>query len=944
MANNSNWRSMWTLWAIVFQLVGFINAAPCNFDYPKGLLSKSAVTSCHMDIQNIASTLVVCPQEVNGTEYVWHPQPNADEQGHLKTYVSGDGSFSSVPLSTVVRSESKNKLFWMETTRSQRTLHLNLPREELFVVTENRFMFICAPRDFVLTEKLQRHLEHLYDKGQRQKLPWKTSIPLNPEVDGLDKGLGVLMVYRGRQHQPLQGCGSRPSPLFAEGNEVTVDRITGTTSCVVDPMSQSPIGFVCEGKVEPENCMRTLLGKTGEVFNAPRPRRYWKFENHKPWTLVRYFNDLALPQFDGECRCIDPETGAVKAKIEVRRKTEHVCDIASVINNKWSDHISGPLCTVVLHPGSTLTIKIPTEDMDMETDMDIDSDTPPVELMQKRPKYSFKNEILPSDMNMLRQLNTPYGVYVYDEVLYHKALVGDALELDTSLIDKGEIKLKYHLGKSLALRSGQNSFFYEHTFKTGNKYVPSRIRSVVNVSFAFTHDYETVGCDRGSDSAFNTDVSSNYCLTRTMGNGIGDTYECIYHNKMNEKRAGINCGPDEELLPANCESLGYDLSSNKVTAFPASIRNVTPYPVRGFQVFETALGDIPVSHACICVDKRGYEKSRLVIENDHREQHNYGINRETAIHTMLPHSWMPLSEFKLNIEEPSLAFYKMHHLYSQSITLKVGMEFTLRCALQPDILYDADTTVMQPVWLPYSREQDHYISEPTVDGTRLIRVAHNETIATSQDGLYIGYNDVVHTVGYKTLVLISRQGAIIVSKDANNREYVPMTFVCGKAPILSDFSTNSRSYALAKSFARFTWNLVQVNVETTDPYMQGCGVTYESDELFKPETPKVYDEEGREIGCKVDLQAAGGAAFYCPAPYVMDPPGCFNQVSVNGEVKDLSDISATLLASRSSHFVTLNSFSALMEPGETLRHTPLLECRCVTTKGVVLSTIQIENY
>ncbi|CDR97585.1 hypothetical protein BBBOND_0400770 [Babesia bigemina] len=126
--------------------------------------------------------------------------------------------------------------------------------------------------------------------------------------------------------------------------------------------------------------------------------------------------------------------------------------------------------------------------------------------------------------------------------------------------------------------------------------------------------------------------------------------------------------------------------------------------------------------------------------------------------------------------------------------------------------------------------------------------------------------------------------------------------------------------------------------------MQGCGVTYESDELFKPETPKIYDADGQEMGCKIDIQTAKEAAFYCPAPYVLDPPNCFDQVSVNGELKDLSEISKSLVPSRTNHFVTLKLNGNRVGPGEKLRQSPPLECRCVTVKGIVLSTIQIENY
>ncbi|GBE62698.1 hypothetical protein, conserved [Babesia ovata] len=138
---------------------------------------------------------------------------------------------------------------------------------------------------------------------------------------------------------------------------------------------------------------------------------------------------------------------------------------------------------------------------------------------------------------------------------------------------------------------------------------------------------------------------------------------------------------------------------------------------------------------------------------------------------------------------------------------------------------------------------------------------------------------------------------------------------------------------------------VHVNVERTDLYMQGCGVTYSSDKLFKPETAQLYNGDGQsQFGCKIDLHAAKEAAFYCPAPYVLDPPNCFSQVYMDGEVNNTGDLSMSLVSSHSNHFVILQFDDSLVGPGEKLRQTSPLECRCVTVKGIVLSSIQIVNY
>ncbi|GBE61355.1 hypothetical protein, conserved [Babesia ovata] len=229
-------------------------------------------------------------------------------------------------------------------------------------------------------------------------------------------------------------------------------------------------------------------------------------------------------------------------------------------------------------------------------------------------------------------------------------------------------------------------------------------------------------------------------------------------------------------------------------------------------------------------------------------------------------------------------------------------------------------------------------------------------MSSTKGGLEVVFHEDLIRSGYQTLKINSHKGAVLISKDPFYNRHVPMRFVCGKAPHLSILSiVNGNRPAsdtsehhipqITESSEQYNWHVVEVAVETTDPYMQGCGVTYASDELFKPETPQLYDGDGQpQFGCKIDLQAAKEAAFYCPAPYVLDPPKCFRQVSVDGITKKITAVSKSLVTSESNHFAILRFERWRVGSGETLRHTPPLQCRCVTTKGIVLSTIQIENY
>ncbi|CDR95706.1 hypothetical protein BBBOND_0208600 [Babesia bigemina] len=932
----------------------------CDFDGPDGLRSGNAIVSCHMDADIMNSVTVMCPRQVDGTEYVWHPQPNVEEQGHLKTYVSDDGAFSSVSISRVVHFESMNKFFWMQTTPSQTSMHVKLPKDELVVITQRRLIFICGPKDLVLTDTLQRHLHVLHELGQMESVPWIPTTPLTEEMLEIGKSLGVLLLTRDRRYLPLQGCGSRPSLLFAPNN-VMVDSKTGIRSCVADPISPSLIGFVCEGRLEPNDCMKSLLDDDGAVVAAPKPHAYLNFQNYGHWIVSRYFGEVATRPFSGECRCIDPETGHVKARIEIRQKTDHVCDIASMIEGNKSHPKRGPWCSVVLHPGSTLTIKVPTQpsnpgSIDKEYaegyGSDVGSGFHALPLSHLPSIYDYETGFMPKNLTTLRQQTDFYDLEAYDELSYDEALAGDALELDVSQLDRGEVKLKYHVDKPLTLRNGQNSFMFHWTSQPGNYYYTDTTRATVNVAFAFTHDYEMVGCDRSTPSVFDQYASRKYCSTKRMGNGIEDTYECSVNVVSDNKPAGIYCQPDEELLPNNCDSTGYDLYSNKIVTMHGSVENTTPYPITGFQaLYFHALHDSPVSYACFCVDQRGYEKSRLVMSHNMLKSYFFTTEHINNVQMQRQISDAPIfSSRRSNEERMPLRSLIAEYITKKSVVLNLGTHLTMTC--NPGLVYrDFENEPIVPsIWWPRQPDMYYYSVNRTARGLQLIRNRYSDSIASTPGGYSISFKPKLHK--WREIFTIQTfRDSVLVSKDPKHRKYVSMIFVCGKEleqPHSSILTGNSYSYQRLRSLlysSLYTWNVVEVNMETTDPYMQGCGVTYESDELFKPETPKLYDADGQpQFGCKIDIQAAKEAAFYCPAPYALDPPNCFNHVSVDGELKNLSDISQSLVDDSSNHFVILRFDSELIGPGETLRKTPPLECRCVTTKGIVLSTIQIENY
>ncbi|GBE60535.1 hypothetical protein, conserved [Babesia ovata] len=693
--------------------------------------------------------------------------------------------------------------------------------------------------------------------------------------------------------------------------------------------------------------MRSFLSNGGKIVTAHEPNYHWDLQNGRHWVVAKYFSGLALSPFSGECVCIDSETGHVTASIEIRPKTNYVCDISSMLERRRANPINGPWCSVVLHPGSTLTIRFPTADVHSASN----------DATQLLPTDQFEAEFLPKDLTTLRQLKTTYDVELYEEISYNEALVGDALEMDVSQMAQGEVKLKYHEGKPLALKGGHNSFLYQWGLKSTNEDVPDKLRAIVKLSLALTHHYHIIGSDRGLRSVFGSSVSKQYNPTKTMESGMGNVYGGGYDLIGDNRKASIYCRTDEELLPNDCESTAYDLHANRIVPFPGTVYNVTPYPIRGFQIYDMGIQKSPISYACVCVDQRGKETSRLVLEANNEVQQTYKVRRKETSHRLLPYISLPWRKVALILEGPtSTRFIMLQHTSKKIVKLQVGTTLSMTCAFDPNVQTSASNGLISTTWLPKIPNEFHYTVIHTPHGRELIRRSHKDAIVGTPNALEVSYQGNTTKSAYNQLRITSSRGAVLISKDPAHAHYVPMRFLCGKTsessgmPIITDDKPTSDISApfipnTIESSTRYTWKIVKVAVETTDPYMQGCGVTQVSAELFKPETPQLYDAEGQsQFGCTIDIQAAKEAAFYCPAPYVLDPPNCFSQVYVDGEVKSMSELSKSLMASRSNHFVILRLYSSLIGPEETLHQTPPLECRCVTIKGVVLSTIQIENY
>lgn len=132
------------------------------------------------------------------------------------------------------------------------------------------------------------------------------------------------------------------------------------------------------------------------------------------------------------------------------------------------------------------------------------------------------------------------------------------------------------------------------------------------------------------------------------------------------------------------------------------------------------------------------------------------------------------------------------------------------------------------------------------------------------------------------------------------------------------------------------WGTLDVVVPTTDPYLRGCGIADKSEELFREDTIPILNDVGNRIGCEVDI-SKGDASFYCPLPYVTEPPNCIPTSSGGAfTVKQPG-------GDKNKHFYIFTKDgmdnSAVSHLQGAVRG--VFECHCVTNKGLRMTTIRV---
>ncbi|GIX65266.1 uncharacterized protein BcabD6B2_47010 [Babesia caballi] len=470
-----------TVTVLIFVRTVF-NVDVCDFD-AENSIGNNAAHVCLMNCDEPSTCVAYCPRNMGGKGYMWHPASENTTEQNLVAYAGDLNGAYRLWLHMVPAFGSFVPPVTYEENRTRTRLTFHASTYSHLVMTEERLLFICGPSDMELSERLLSYLTIHAFQQHDETIPWTADSPIVNELKRDKKGLGLLYVTRMQSLLPMQGCGSVPFPPFGNEADISINIITGMSSCVVNSMSTRPIVFVCEGRLEPPDCMTSVLNERDEIVKVSSPRTFISNYNDERSMVISLFKTSFNP-LSGYCRCVDPATGAVKAKIEFRSQREYVCDITSKLFRHRIQRIRGNWCSVVLYPGSSLTIKFPVD----QSNFGVPADGSEGAGTKDEGPYPFSIDFSPTDLSFMKVGQWSTGIDSIEDVEYHKVLAGDALELDVSQISKGEVKLIYNSGRPLSLIGNINSFFFIWNFVPSPMLNLAAIHALVNVVFVMTED------------------------------------------------------------------------------------------------------------------------------------------------------------------------------------------------------------------------------------------------------------------------------------------------------------------------------------------------------------------------------------------------------------------------------------------------------------------------
>nr|ALR73022.1 hypothetical protein [Babesia bovis] len=922
----------------------------CNFDEFASINDHAAVV-CAAKSSREMTVSIKCPKLVGDVEYSWHPHVINPHTCNVKAYVKVGKDLADVNLSDVLKSEDNEPIWRSEEHLNYHILRITTRYNYHYVMGEDKLMFLCAPKDLDFNSTLTSYILNDIDIDRSHVIDWMDSATLYNELNERKTGLGFFFMNRDYFQQPLQGCGSRSSSLFLDKQLVDVDADTGVRSCEVDPMSSTPIGFLCEGRMEPPECMKYLIDTNGKI--RPNRTERWTLMNRSTLVVAQPLTYLATSLFEGHCLCIDPLTDRVLAKIVVKPRYEYVCDINNMLMKNRVQPIHSFWCSVTLHPGSTLTIRFPPDPNI------ILSDTTNTSTLQA--VYPYETQFKPSTLEHLHSYTGTTWNKRLESVPYHDRIVGDALELDLSMSDRGLIRIIYMSGKPLGTIKDYDSILFHWHSVPFNKLIDSMISASISVQLVPTHIYDTTGCDIGQPSVFNPRNMAKYIRPKEYIGNTGLMHDCVVKNFFGVFHTGIYCGSGNTLMPNGCKQTAYSLYSNTEEPIPSSVVRLDLLHVEGMQMFKILTNTETIfSMSCNCVDPRGFVISRLILENpfsetiglfirpyneclNYRDQHLPYIDGSMVSYTRgsVPSKTIPL-----------LAQHEKFYLYP-------GTKYIFKCQYCTQDMFHRDNyeytnrslKQLATAWIPRDASTTYFKTEPFGPSIRFISANYEDIIMGEKGGLTFEIKEKYGAYQEHLVVTYSR-GTILISKDESQPTRVTFYFICGILPFMKPLIKERNRLLLslgstppsAKSFPYGTYKLLELSVETTDPYVHGCGLGFKGETLFRDDTITYTEPTSGIKSCVIDLNVNDEGGFYCPPPYIMEPPECFHDVFVGDVVTKLNRISSDLFAFRSSHFSPIRLDRLANNAKKSRKTYPALRCRCVTITGELVSSIVIINY
>lgn len=288
----------------------------------------------------------------------------------------------------------------------------------------------------------------------------------------------------------------------------------------------------------------------------------------------------------------------------------------------------------------------------------------------------------------------------------------------------------------------------------------------------------------------------------------------------------------------------------------------------------------------------------------------------------------------------------------------------------------------------------HFFYREIYEGVekKLVPVEYSEVLGTNTAGFRVEINDSLGDFYNSECVILKNPlSSIVVSKD--NDDVINLKYGCGKLkkpyelmednpkPVMDSHmgyykeeestTTEKESKDMLKEITSFpdlpnhvtrggasayynetlerralkVFGLINLTLPVTDPYLRGCGINDQSEELFREDTVPLLDEYGGVIGCIVDI-AEGDASFYCPLPYRTEPNRC-----IPGRRKDSwvpSILTRTFRVITPGHKGNRNFYifrkvkkQKFYPFRENNMEREMFECHCITTTGVRMATIRI---